>query len=115
MKIDLKKIPRDKPIAVHIPSKEHGKAFLDAMKEQYPQAVSTWTRPFYEKSREKSGGNYYYPRLHTDNPYMTHGGRNTYSMLGVEMIEFDRVLDRPNVELETSLGDVSLDLLFGGV
>lgn len=112
MKIDLDRIPRDRPCAVSIPTPEHGEVFLAEMRLRYPKAVGSWHRAYFEKYRLKTGGNYYFPRLHTDYPSMTHGDAETYIERGVELIPFDAILV-PEVELETCIGDMPIESLFG--
>lgn len=112
MRIDLNKIPRDRPCAVHIPTLEHGIAFVNEMKEHYPDAVVSWPKAHYWESRLTTGGNYYFPRLHESRPYMTHGSKDTYIGMGVTLLSFEDVLI-PDVELETTLGDMSIESLFG--
>lgn len=115
MRIDLSKIPRNAPYAIHIPSKEHARVFLEAMKEHYPHAVRTWDAPYYEYYRDRTGGgNYYYPRLHIDNPSMTHGDRDTYEEMEVKLLSFDDICV-PDFELETELSDNPIEALLGGI
>lgn len=113
MKIDLRRIPTDRPVAIHIPTKEHGKVFLEAMRTEYPRAVYTWDKPHFLKARVDDGDeNYYFPRLHLgQDAFMTHGGWSTYEEMGVSFMSFDDLLV-PDEELKTSLGDVALEALF---
>ena len=111
MRIDLNRIPRDGPYAIHIPSLEHGRVFLDEMRACYPDAVSTWDDAYYMKHRLAYGGNYYYPRLHKKYPHMSHGDRITYIDMGLKFLSFDDILV-PEVELNTVLGDMTIESLF---
>lgn len=111
MRINLNKIRRDVPVAVHIPTFEDGRAFLEEMRRQYPDSVKAWNRPYYETYRLEIGGNFYYPRLNLDKPRMTHGDRETYIDMGVLLIEFEDVCE-PDIELETALSDKPLESLF---
>lgn len=111
MRIDLDRIPRDEPCAVHIPTIEHGQAFLDEMRIRYPVAVCTWDKPYFVEYRARAGGNYYYPRLHKEHPHMTHGDQRTYIDMGVKLLQFEDVLVQ-EIELITNIGDVPIESLF---
>lgn len=112
MKIDLDRIPRDRPCAVHIPTVEHGRVFLDEMRARFPDAVRTWSEAHFMAYRLRSGGNYYYPRLHEKYPHMTHGDKLGYISMGVDLMSFEEIL-APDIELDTVLGDVPIESLFG--
>lgn len=110
MVVNLDRIPRNEPVVVHIPSVEHGEAFLRAMKEKYPEAVKSWRKAYYEKWRDDEGGNYYFPRLHSDTPHMTHGNRAVYEERVIRFMDFYEVCDV--IELETQIGDIAIESLF---
>lgn len=112
MKVDLDRIPKDRPCAIHIPTIEHGRAFLDEMRVRYPDMVETWCDAYYYEHRTQSGGNYYFPRFHQTIPRMTHGDRTVYIDMGVELMSFDDILVT-EVELDTVLGDMPIESLFG--
>ena len=112
MRIDLNRIPRDKPYVVHIPTPEHGRVFLEEMRARYPESVKTWSNAYFEKWRLESGGNYYYPRLHQEYPRLTHGDTDVYSDMGCSFLTFDEIMV-PDIELETNIGDVPIESLFG--
>lgn len=113
MIVDLDRIPRDGPYAVHIPTLEHAKIFVDEMKARFPDSVYNWPdQPHFWESRLVCGGNYYFPRLHLENPYLTHGSRETYIGMGVALMSFDDILV-PEAVLDTDLGDMPIESLFG--
>lgn len=111
MRVDLDRIPRDRPCAIHIPTPDHGEIFLAEMRDKYPYAVSGWSRAHFYENRVESGGNYYYPRLHEHMPHMTHGNKEMYIEWGVELLSFDDVL-APEIDLGVTFGDMPIESLF---
>lgn len=112
MRIDLSRIPRDRPCAIHMPTLMHGMVFLDEMKKHYPNAVKTWPDESYMAKRFEAGDVYYFPRLHDSLPYMTHGSKEVYIELGVALLPFDAIM-LADIELDTTLGDMPIESLFG--
>lgn len=111
MKISLDKLICDTPTVVHIPSQEAGGIFLEEMRKRFPNAVKTWTRPYFENYRIQTGGNFYYPRLHLSDPRMTHSDKKTYEEMGCSFVEFEDLVI-PEVELRTEMSDKPVEFLF---
>lgn len=111
MQISLDKLICDEPIAVHIPTEAHGEAFLDAMRSQFPTYVELWDRAYFVESRRQNGGNYYYPRLHMSDGYMTHGSQSTYEEMNIKMIEFDELYVCQE-EFVTESSEFGIEFLF---
>lgn len=110
MRIDLDRIA-GRNVAIHIPTREHGIVFIEAMRAKFPEKVVRFERCYLERNNFASGQRCFYPRLHQAGMHMTHGDRSTYADLCVDVLEFDSILI-PDVEMETGISDLPIESLF---
>lgn len=111
MKVNLKKIPRDRVVAVQIPDRDSAEAFLSAMKDEYPLKVSNWDKPIFEQNYHNSEGVCYIPHFERAGG-MTHWSLDMARHRGYQILNWIDVLDE-EAELETGFGDLPIEALFG--
>lgn len=111
MKINLKKIPRDRVVAIQIPDRDCAEAFLSAMKDEYPLKVSAWDKPIFEQNYHNSGGVCYIPHFERVGG-MTHWSLDMAQRSGYHILNWYDVLVQ-EVELETGFGELPIEALFG--
>lgn len=108
MRIDLNKIPMDRPCAVHVPTKEAARAFYKAMLTLHRDKVRTDGMIFFDQYDRESGF-CYYPRFH-ERRQMTYGRRSTYDDWGVPVLEFESLeMD----DLSIAVSEMPIESLFG--
>lgn len=111
MKINLKKIPKDRVVAVQIPDKDCAEVFLSEMKDKYPRKVGAWDKAIFEQNYHNSGGVCYIPHFETEGG-MTHWSLDMARRRGYQILNWIDVLDEETV-LETGFGDLPIEALFG--
>ena len=117
MRINLDRIPHDEVAAVHIPDRECGQIFLDAMREKYPSRVSSWSFPHFDDDNHNfNDGVCYIPHFEQRIGHMTHWSIRAAKRGGYRIVEWtdiceDLLCQVP--ELPICLGDMPLKSLFG--
>ena len=108
--LDLSKIA-GKKVAVHVPTVEKAKQFIEEMERCYPHKIGYEPVPTYSINMYENygyNGFCYYPRFH-ENRKMTFGDRGTYDDWGIPVVEFEDLLA---IELTTNVSDVPIESLF---
>lgn len=112
MTVNLDIIPKNRRVAVRIPNIECGRAFLDAMRKQYPDKVLGWTAALFYGDYEKyDGGMCYVPHFESSGT-MSYWSVNGAVNSGVQIIDWCDVATISD-ELPITSSEMSLEVLFG--
>ena len=113
MEIDFEKIPKDRRVAVRIPTKECAEIFFRAMKNRYPDKMIAWNRPLFYSDYEKYDGGMCYVPHFENNTGMSYWSVNGAISSGVPVLDWEYISSSIK-ELPIKNSDVSIDsLLFG--
>lgn len=107
MRINLDRIPKDRPCAVHVPTRETAEAFYNAMSASYRGKTGSDGMAYFSQYND-AGGFCYYPRFH-EKRTMTYGSRGTYDDWEVPVIEFESLIME---DLSIAMSDMPIESLF---
>lgn len=115
MIIHIDWIPTDRPAAIRFDNINQAAVFMEALNKLYPYKVFSFENTPWSNLYAKDGGMCYCPYLNMPvDDVITYGSKNYFvRMRGIDVIDFDSLCE--DVELETGVSDLPIDVLLGGL